>query len=55
MVAVVRQSGLVIEVHEAETAVPRHRDMLDANARLGVAAHITVLFPFVPLALIGWS
>jgi 2'-5' RNA ligase len=48
MVAVVRQSGLVLEVPEAEAAVGRHRDMLDANARLGAPAHITVLFPFVP-------
>jgi hypothetical protein len=28
--------------------VGRYRDALDANARLGVPAHITVLFPFMP-------
>jgi 2'-5' RNA ligase len=52
MVAVHHQSGLVLEVPEAEAAVGRHRDILDANARLGVPAHITVLFPFVPPAQI---
>ena len=26
----------------------RHRDALDSNARLGVPAHVTVLFPFLP-------
>jgi hypothetical protein len=41
-------SGLIIEVPEAERAVARHRERLDANARLGVPAHITVLFPFMP-------
>ncbi|HEX5997253.1 MAG TPA: 2'-5' RNA ligase family protein [Jiangellales bacterium] len=48
MGAVLGQSGLVVEVAEAEAAVGPHRDLLDANARLGVPAHITVLFPFLP-------
>ncbi|WP_319460873.1 2'-5' RNA ligase family protein [Micromonospora sp. RTP1Z1] len=52
MGAVLRQSGLILEVPEAEAAVGRHRDVLDANARLGVPAHVTVLFPFVPPAQI---
>ena len=42
------QSGLIIEVPEAEPAVARHRERLDANAPLGIPAHITVLFPFMP-------
>ena len=42
------QSGLIVEVPEAEPVVARHRERLDANARLGVPAHITVLFPFMP-------
>ncbi len=42
------QSGLIVEIPESETAVSRHRDALDSNARLGVPAHITVLFPFMP-------
>jgi 2'-5' RNA ligase len=42
------QSGLIIEVPEAEPAVRCHRERLDASARLRVPAHITVLFPFMP-------
>jgi len=41
-------SGLIIEVPEAEPAVRDHRERLDASAALGVPAHITVLFPFMP-------
>lgn len=43
-----RGSVLLIEVPEAEPAVQRHRERLDENARLGIPAHITVLYPFVP-------
>jgi 2'-5' RNA ligase len=42
------QSALIIEVPEAEAAVRQHRDLLDDSASLGVPAHITVLFPFMP-------
>ena len=48
MSEVLPQSGLIVEIRESETAVGRHRDALDSNARLGVPAHITVLFPFMP-------
>jgi hypothetical protein len=41
-------SALIVEVPEAEPAVARHRDRLDASAPSGVPAHITVLFPFMP-------
>lgn len=41
-------SGLIIEVPEAEPAVAAVREHLDPNAPLGVPAHITVLFPFMP-------
>lgn len=41
------QSALIIEVPEAEPAVQRHRERLDANAPLGIPAHITVLAPFM--------
>lgn len=47
-----RQSGLVIEVPEAEVVVARHRVELDASAVLGAPAHVTILFPFVPAARI---
>ena len=42
------QSALIIEVPEAEPAVRQHRLHLDASAPLGVPAHITILFPFMP-------
>jgi 2'-5' RNA ligase len=41
-------SGLIIEVPEAEPAVRQHREQLDANALLGIPAHLTVLYPFMP-------
>lgn len=41
-------SGLIIEVPEAEHVVSGWRAVLDVNARLGVPAHVTILFPFVP-------
>jgi hypothetical protein len=43
-----RGSVLLIEVPEAEPVVRRHRERLDENARLGIPAHITVLYPFLP-------
>jgi 2'-5' RNA ligase len=42
------RSGLIIEVPEAEPAVARLRERFDASAALGIPAHITVLFPFMP-------
>lgn len=41
------RSGLMIEIPEADPAVARHRERLDASARLGIPAHITVLSPFI--------
>jgi 2'-5' RNA ligase len=49
------QSALIIEVPEAESAVRRHRERLDANALLGIPAHITVLAPFMPAEMIDVS
>jgi 2'-5' RNA ligase superfamily protein len=37
-----------VEIPEAEPAVGRHRERLDPSAPLGIPAHITVLFPFLP-------
>jgi 2'-5' RNA ligase len=48
----VLKSGLIIEVPEAERAVSEPRSRMDGNARLGIPAHITVLFPFMPPAFI---
>ena len=39
-------SGLVVLVPEAEPVVAQLRRRLDPSAALGVAAHVTVLFPF---------
>jgi hypothetical protein len=46
------QSALIVEVPEAEPAVARHRIRLDGSAPLGVPAHVTVLFPLMPPAMI---
>ena len=40
-------SGLVVPVPASEHLVGDHRARLDANAALGVPAHVTALFPFV--------
>ncbi|MFF5359774.1 2'-5' RNA ligase family protein [Streptomyces scabiei] len=41
------QSGLIVRVPEAEPLVRAWRDRLDPSARVGVPAHVTVLFPFL--------
>lgn len=43
-----RESALSIPVPEAEPVVGQHRFKLDDSARLGVPAHITVLYPWMP-------
>jgi 2'-5' RNA ligase len=55
MVSAGLQSALIIEVPEAEPAVHRYRERLDANAPLGIPAHITVLAPFMPPETINTS
>jgi hypothetical protein len=47
------RSALIVEVPAAEPAVARHRERLDSSAPLGVPAHITVLYPFLPPGAIG--
>jgi len=42
------QSAVLVPVLEAERVVSPHRSRLDGAAALGVPAHVTVLFPFVP-------
>jgi 2'-5' RNA ligase superfamily protein len=44
------ESGLLVEIAQAEPAVGLFRERLDSSARLGVPAHITVLYPFIPPA-----
>jgi 2'-5' RNA ligase len=47
------QSALLLPVPAAEAVVGAHRARLDPNARDGVPAHLTVLYPFLPPAEIG--
>jgi hypothetical protein len=47
------QSALLLAVPAAEAAVGAHRARLDASARDGVPAHLTVLYPFLPPTEIG--
>jgi hypothetical protein len=46
--AAIHDTALIVPVPEAEVAVGRWRDRFDPSARLGVPAHVTVLFPFLP-------
>jgi 2'-5' RNA ligase len=42
------ESAILVPVPEAEPAVAHLRARLDGAAALGVPAHVTVLYPFVP-------
>lgn len=42
------QSGLVIVIEEAERRIGHLRRRFDPQASLGVPAHVTLLFPFMP-------
>ena len=50
---VVERAALLVVCRAAEVAVRRHRLRYDASARVGVPAHVTVGYPFVPLADLG--
>ena len=45
-------TALVVLVPEAERAVSSIRARFDPSAQLGVPAHVTLLFPFMPLSAI---
>jgi 2'-5' RNA ligase len=47
------ETALIVEVPAAEVVVGRHRAGLDRAAALGVPAHVTVLYPFRPVALLA--
>jgi hypothetical protein len=49
---VTEESVLLITVPAAEPAVAGHRSRFDRSAAQGVPAHLTVLYPFLPPALI---
>jgi 2'-5' RNA ligase len=44
----VEESALLVPVPEAEPLVRRWRERLDRSAAMGVPAHVTILYPFVP-------
>jgi len=47
------ESALLLPVPAAESVVGPHRVRLDASARVGVPAHVTVLYPFLPPTATG--
>jgi 2'-5' RNA ligase len=49
---VTEETALLVTVPAAEPAVALHRSRLDRSAALGVPAHLTVLYPFLPPDLI---
>jgi len=49
------ETGLIVEVPEAERVVGALRMRYDESARLGVPAHITILFPFMEPSAISAS
>jgi len=42
------ESAVLVLIPEAESVVASHRAVLDPAAALGVPAHVTVLYPFMP-------
>jgi hypothetical protein len=42
------ESALIVAVPEAEPLVKAFRDQFDSSAAVGVPAHITILYPFIP-------
>src|SRR5512138_3044726 len=43
------ETGLILGVPEAERVVGRWRSAHDSSAPLGVPAHVTVLYPWIPM------
>ena len=43
-------TALICRVPEAERYIARYRERYDPSARRNVPAHVTILYPFVPLA-----
>ena len=48
-----RESGIILPVPEAEAVVGHLRWLHDAQARYGVPAHITLLYPFTQPSRVG--
>lgn len=45
-------SALIVPMPEADPVVDRFRQALDSGAAAGVPAHVTVLYPFMPVELV---
>jgi hypothetical protein len=45
-------SALIVPVPQADPIVGAFRAALDSGAALGVPAHVTVLYPFIPVAIL---
>ncbi len=46
-------SALIVAVPEIDSIVGPYRAALDSGAALGVPAHITILYPFMPTSALG--
>ena len=46
------ETALICRVPEAERYIARYRERFDPSARRNVPAHVTILYPFMPPALI---
>ena len=46
------ESALIVTVPAAEAAIAPYRAVFDAAARLGVPAHLTLLYPFRPVEVL---
>lgn len=46
------ETGLILHIPEAEPVVGRWRSRHDSSAPLGVPAHVTVLYPWIPIELL---
>jgi len=49
------ESGIILPVPEAEPIVGQLRTLHDPQARLGVPAHITLLYPFADPSNLAWA
>jgi hypothetical protein len=46
------QTALVALIPEADPVVGRYRSQLDSGAQVGVPAHVTILYPFLPPGMV---
>lgn len=44
---------LLVEIPAADSLLAPYRRRLDSNASLGIPAHVTILYPFLPASAVG--